>query len=102
MPAIFLEVARSTLSELPPPLTLRLSALPENKRGAAGEARRPSTNSDPAGATDARAELEVGTGETDLPVPLVRTTGGGDGCRWYAPFRSGAAEAHRDKLGRIA
>ena len=46
--------------------------------------------------------LEVGTGETDVPVPLVRTTGGGDGCRWYAPFRSGAAEPHGDELGRVA
>ena len=38
----------------------------------------------------------MGTG--DWPVPLVRTAGGGDGCRRYAPFGSGAAEPERDEL----
>ena len=36
------------------------------------------------------------------PVPLVRTTGGGDGCRRHAPFGSGSAEPYRDELRALA
>src|SRR5262245_21817639 len=55
-----------------------------NARGG-GLTRHPSTNSAPAGATDAGTKLDgMGTGAG--PVPLVRTAGGGDGCRRGAPF----------------
>src|SRR5262245_43576850 len=63
--------------------------------------RRPSTNSAPAGATDAGTKLDgMGTGAG--PVPLVRTAGGGDGCRRCAPIRSGLAEPQRNELRRVA
>src|SRR6516162_1943317 len=55
-----------------------------NARGG-GLTRHPSTNSAPAGATDAGTKLDgMGTGAG--PVPMVRTAGGGDGCRRCAPF----------------
>src|SRR5947208_16886280 len=57
---------------------------PKNARGG-GLSRHPSTNSAPTGATDAGTELE-GMGTGARPVPLVRTAGGGDGCRRCAPF----------------
>src|SRR6266436_7520119 len=60
------------------------NAGPRNARGG-GLIRHPSTNSAPAGATDAGTKLDgMGTGAG--PVPLVRTAGGGDGCRRCAPF----------------
>src|SRR3954471_8725480 len=37
-----------------------------------------------------------------MPVPLVRTTGGGDGCRWYAPFGSGSTEPYCQELRSFA
>src|SRR5439155_22840629 len=33
---------------------------------------------------------------------LVRTTGGGDECRWYAPFSLTSPKTQRDKLGAVA
>src|SRR6476646_9625379 len=47
----------------------------QNVRGAARSPRHPSTNSAPAGATDAGTEL-MGWGRAFAPVPLVRTAGG--------------------------
>src|SRR5215210_2800301 len=45
-------------------------------------------------------ELELGRWgrATYAPVPLVRTTGGGDGCRRNVPFGSGSTEPDRDEL----
>src|SRR6516225_5509398 len=76
------------------------NAGPRNARGG-GLTRHPSTNSAPAGATDAGTKLDgMGTGAG--PVPLVRTAGGGDGCRRCAPCRSSLAEPQRNELRRVA
>src|SRR5438045_2724173 len=37
-----------------------------------------------------------------MSVPLVRTTGGGDGCRRHAPSRSASAEPERNEFGAFA
>src|SRR6266404_2396973 len=44
----------------------------------------------------------MGWGRAPGPSPLVRTAGGGDGCRRCAPFRSGLAEPQRNELRRVA
>src|SRR2546430_7930353 len=59
--------------------------LARNVRGAARSPRHPSTNSTPAGATDAGTELK-GWGRAFAPVPLVRTAGGGGGCPRGGPL----------------
>src|SRR5262249_56967733 len=59
--------------------------------------RHPSTNSAPAGATDAGTKLDgMGTGAG--PVPLVRTAGGGGGSRPGAPFRPGLPSPRATQL----
>src|SRR5262249_50878666 len=50
-----------------------------------GLSRRPPTTTARAGARDAGTKLD-GMGTGTGPVPLVRTAGGGDGCRRCAPF----------------
>src|SRR5262249_8556172 len=55
-----------------------------NVRGAASAPRPPSTNSAPAGRRMPERSRWLGTGFS--PVPLVRTAGGGDGCRRCVPF----------------
>src|SRR5215467_11956273 len=44
----------------------------------------------------------MGWGRAPGPSPLVRTAGGGDGCRRCTPFRSGLAEPQRNELRRVA
>src|SRR5260370_7165250 len=44
----------------------------------------------------------MGGGRAPGRSPLVRTAGGGDGCRRCAPFRSGLAEPQRNELRRVA
>src|SRR6516165_5184063 len=44
----------------------------------------------------------MGWGRAPGPSPLVRTAGGGDGCRRCAPFRSSLAEPQRNELRRVA
>src|SRR5215468_7807099 len=67
-----------------------------NARGG-GLTRHPSTNSAPAGATDAGTKLDgMGTGAG--PVPLVRTAGEPT----VRPIRSGLAEPQRNELRRVA
>src|SRR6516162_7006734 len=44
----------------------------------------------------------MGWGRAPGPSPLVRTAGGGDGCRRCAPCRSSLAEPQRNELRRVA
>src|SRR5262249_59818809 len=74
--ALFQSVLASGRSEI---------AGPRNARGG-GLTRHPSTNSAPAGATDAGTKLD-GMGAGAGPVPPVRTAGGGGGRPPGAPFR---------------
>src|SRR6266446_8414358 len=79
------------------------SAIPRAVRGGAIEGAAappppPRPTRSRRGATDAGTKIGwAGTGTK--PVPRVRSTGGGDGCRWDAPISFGRTPAHAHRRG---
>src|SRR5262249_41334522 len=76
------------------------NAGPRNARGG-GLTRHPSTRPGRGGAGAAGTTLG-GWGAAAGPARLVRTVGGGAGCRRGPPIRSGFAEPQRNELRRVA
>ena len=74
---------------------LAKNAPPAKSRGGGGLGPPPPQPTPPGGGDGSRSESE-GWGAGHRPAPWVRTAGGGDGCRRYAPFvRRCRAEARR-------